>query len=112
MERSFASDEKTQIALLKAVGFRNRAIVKWHVWRFGICAFFAVLLALAVSIPVTNLMGTPIFGMMGLDTVDYRYNVSMTLAYPGIIFGFTILVTWIVAQCTRKIKSSDTANIE
>ena len=112
MERSFASDEKTQIALLKAVGFRNGSIVKWHVWRFTICSFFAVLLALAVSIPVTNLVGTPIFGMMGLDTVDYRYNVSMTLAYPGIIFGFTILVTWIVAQCTRKIKSSDTANIE
>lgn len=112
MERSFASDEKTQIALLKAVGFRNRAIVRWHVWRFGICAFFAVLLALAVSIPATNLVATPIFGMMGLDTVDYRYNVSMTLAYPGIIFGFTVLVTWIVAQCTRRIKSSDTANIE
>ncbi len=112
MERSFASDEKTQIALLKAVGFRNKSIVKWHVWRFAICSFFAVLLALAVSIPVTNLVATPIFGMMGLDTVDYRYNVSMTLAYPGIIFGFTILVTWIVAQCTRRIKSSDTANIE
>ena len=112
MERSFASDEKTQIALLKAVGFRNGSIIKWHVWRFTICAFFAILLALAVSVPVTNLGATPIFGMMGLKTVDYRYNISMTLAYPAIIFVFTILVTWIVAQCTRKIKSSDTANIE
>ncbi len=112
MERSFASDEKTQIALLKAVGFRNSSIVKWHVWRFGICTFFAVILALAVSVPVTKLGTTPIFGMMGARTVDFRFNPVMTLAYPGIIFGFTILVTWIVAQCTRKIKSSDTANIE
>lgn len=112
MERSFASDEKTQIALLKAVGFRNSSIIKWHVWRFTICAFFAVVLALAVSVPVTNLGATPIFGMMGVKTVDYRYNISMTLAYPAIIFVFTIFVTWIVAQCTRRIKSSDTANIE
>jgi len=112
MERSFVADEKTQIALLKAVGFRNGKIVRWHVFRFTICSFFAIVLAVALSIPVTHLAITPIFAMMGAGKVDFRYAWSLTALYPAIIFGFTILMTWVVAQCTKKIKSSDTANIE
>ena len=112
MERSFAADEKTQIALLKAVGFRNGTIVRWHVWRFGICGAFAVILALLLSVPMTHLCISPIFNMMGTQSVDYRYNLTMTALYPIIIFGFTVLISFLVAQCVRKIKASDTANIE
>ena len=112
MERSFAADEKTQIALLKAVGFRNGTIVRWHVWRFGICGAFAVILALLLSVPMTHLCISPIFNMMGTQSVDYRYNLTMTAVYPIIIFGFTVLISFLVAQCVRKIKASDTANIE
>ena len=112
MERSFVADEKSQIAILKAVGFRNNIIVRWHVLRFAICAAIAVVAAIALSIPMTYLCITPIFRMMGLKTVDYAINPLKLIIYTGIVFVFTILVAWITAQCVRRVKSSDTANNE
>lgn len=64
MERSFLADEKSQIAVLKAMGFGNRRVMEWHMIRFGIVTLVAVLLAAICSIPATYLIGNPIFGMM------------------------------------------------
>ena len=113
MERSFIADEKNQIAILKAIGFRDGAILKWHVYRFGLVGLIAVVLAASISIPMTKLCITPIFGMMG--AVDIEYNIDplqIFLLYPGAVLLTTIIVTWITALYTRTIKSSDTANIE
>lgn len=113
MERSFIADEKSQIAILKAIGFKDRAIIKWHVYRFGLAALIAVTLAAVLSIPMTELCITPIFGMMGATEIDYNIDpVQIFLLYPGAVFGMTILVSWLTALYTKKIKSSDTANIE
>ena len=50
MERSFTVDEKSQIAILNAIGFKDGAIIKWHVYRFGLAALIAVVAAAALSI--------------------------------------------------------------
>ena len=113
MERSFIADEKSQIAILKAIGFKDSAIIKWHVCRFGLVGFMAVVLAAIVSIPMTELCISPIFGIMG--AVDVEYNIDplqIFLLYPGIVLGMTVLVAWITAHYTKTITSSDTANIE
>lgn len=113
MERSFIADEKSQIALLKALGFPNRAIIKWQIYRFGIVSLLAGILAAALSIPVTNLSITPIFKMMGMGSVHYRINgMQIFLIYPVMIVAVTIFAAFLTAQYTRKIGSSDTANIE
>lgn len=113
MERSFIADEKSQIAILKAIGFKDGFIIKWHVCRFGMVGLIAVVSALALSIPVTELCVTPIFGMMGATDVDYVIDpLQIFLIYPGMVLVMTILIAWITALYTRKIKSSDTANIE
>lgn len=113
MERSFIADEKSQIAILKAIGFKDSAIIKWHVYRFVLVGLLAVVISAAVSIPMTELCITPIFGITG--AVDVEYNIDplqIFLLYPGIVLAMTVLVTWITALYTRKIKSSDTTNIE
>ena len=113
MERSFIADERSQIAILKAIGFRDRAVLRWHVFRLGIVAFIAVILAACASVPVTYLCITPVFKMMG--AVKIRFNiepVQVFLIYPGIVFLATILVAGAAAAHTRKIKSNDTADIE
>ena len=113
MERSFIADEKSQIAILKAIGFKDRAIIKWHVYRFGLVALIAVILAAVISIPMTDLCISPIFGIMG--AVDVEYNIDpfkIFLLYPSIVLMMTIIVTWMTALYTKSIKSSDTANIE
>ena len=113
MERSFIADEKGQIAILKAIGFKDSAILKWHVYRFGLVGLLAVVLAAVWSIPMTELCITPIFGMMG--AVDVEYNIDplqIFLMYPGAVLVMTIIVAWLTALYTKKIKSSDTASVE
>ena len=113
MERSFIADEKSQIAILKAIGFRDGAVIKWHVWRFGLVAFASVILAAAVSIPMTDLCISPIFGMMGATDVDYYIDpLRIFLVYPEIVLAVTVMTAWLIALYTKSIKSSDTANIE
>lgn len=113
MERSFIADEKSQIAILKAIGFKDSSILKWHVYRFGLVALVAVILAAACSIPMTKLCVDPIFGMMG--AVDVEYNIDplqIFLLYPGVVLVMTVIVALLTALYTKTIKSSDTANIE
>lgn len=113
MERSFIADEKSQIAILKAIGFKDSAIIKWHVYRFGLAALIAVVLAAVVSIPMTDLCITPIFGMMGATDIDYNIKpLQIFLFYPGVVLAMTVIVSWLVALYIKTIKSRDTANIE
>lgn len=113
VERSFISDEKSQIALLKAIGFRNGTIISWNALRFGIVALAAAILAAAVSIPMTELCITPIFGMMGATKIIFNIDpLQIFLIYPAIIFAVTIISALLTSLYTKKIKSSDTANIE
>lgn len=113
MERSFIADEKAQIAMLKAIGFRDETIVCWQVCRFGLAALIAVILAAVLSIPMTKLCITPIFGMMGASRIKYNIDVlQIFVLYPGAILLVTVVVAWLTALYTRTIKSSDTANIE
>ena len=117
MERSFLADEKSQIAVLKAMGFGNRRVMEWHMIRFGIVTLVAVLLAVLLaaicSIPATYLIGNPIFGMMGAGKVAYVIRPwKIFFLYPGIIFLMTLLASGMTALQIRTIKSNDTTNIE
>ena len=113
VERSFISDEKSQTALLKAIGFQNGTIISWNTLRFGTVALAAAILAAAASIPMTELCITPIYGMMGATKIKFNIDpLQIFLIYPTIIFTVTIISAFLTSLYTRKIKSSDTANIE
>lgn len=113
MELSFVTDEKSQIALLKAIGFKDSQIIKWHVYRFAIATIIAEILGVALALPITRLWCNPIFGMMGTNKVNYFVNpMHVFLIYPGIVLVASILVALLATLTTKKIKSSDTANIE
>jgi len=113
MERTFIAAEKNQIALLKAIGFNDGKIVFWHVFRFATVTLLAVLLATAVSIPLTSLIMTPVFGSMGVTHLEYRYNFfNILLFFPGLVLGMTIAASFMTSLFMKSIKSSDMANIE
>lgn len=113
MERSFISDEKGEIAILKAIGFPNRFVIAWHVKRFAIAAVIAVALAVLLSVPMTDLCITPIFRMMGMNQVEYEINpIQICLIYPGIILAVTLISAGLTSLYTRTIQSNDTASIE
>lgn len=113
VERSFISDERSQIAILKAIGFKTKDIVKWHTARFGIAALIAAILAAVFSIPMTELCVTPIFGIMGAIDVDYNFDpLKIFLFYPLVIFAVTVITAWITSLYTKTIKTSEATNIE
>ena len=113
MERSFIADEKSEIAIAKAVGFKDGTVIKWHVQRFFIVALVAMLLAVGLSMPMTELCISPIFGMMGASDIDYNYDILRGFVmYPGTILIVTIVTAFLTSLYTKKIKSRDTASIE
>lgn len=113
MERSFIADEKSEIAIAKAVGFKDGAVIRWHVNRFFIVALISMLIAVCLSIPMTDLVISPIFGMMGASDINYNYDILQCFViYPGTVLVVTVVTAFITALYTRKIVSRDTASIE
>ena len=114
MERSFIAKEQGEIALMKAVGTRNGKIYAYHALRFLFVGIFTVFIGEMFAMPLTHLCIDPIFKMMGMElAVDYVINpVEMYLIFPIVILATTTVSAFLTSIYTRKIKSSDTANIE
>lgn len=114
MERSFIAKEKAEIALLKALGFKNSHIIAQHTLRFAIVGILSSLIAVALCMPLTKLAIDPIFGIMGaVSGVEYEINYFEVFAfYPLIILAVTILSTFLTSLYVGTVKASDTADIE
>lgn len=114
MERSFIAKEKSEIALMKALGIKDKLIVKQHTFRFVVVAAVSGILSAALCLPLTKLVADPIFGMMGAsEGIGYELNVPEIFGvYPAIILAAVIAGAFFTALYTRSVKASDAANIE
>ncbi|MBQ8920699.1 MAG: ABC transporter permease [Oscillospiraceae bacterium] len=114
MERSFISKEKSEIALMKAVGIPNRSIIAQHTLRFVIAAVFSCILSFIVLMPLSNFLMNKICLLIGdVSGIRCDYNAFEIFAVcPLIIVGVTLLGAWLTALYTGTIKASDTASIE
>lgn len=114
MERSFIAKEQGEIALMKAVGTGNGKIYGYHALRFLFVGMIAVMIGEIFAMPLTHLCIDPIFKMMGMELAPpYVINpVEMYLIFPVVILVTTTASAFLTSLYTRKIKSSDTANIE
>ena len=114
MERSFISKEKSEIALMKAVGISDMSIIGQHVMRFGITAVLACILAAALVFPISNGLFAWICSMIGDVThISSDFDpVDIFVTCPLLIIGVTLICTFLTALYTRTIKASDTASIE
>ena len=114
MERSFIAKEQGEIALMKAVGTRNGKIYAYHTFRFLFVGIMAVMIGEIFTMPLTHLCIDPIFQMMGMElAVDYVTDpVEMYLIFPVVVLATTTVSAFLTSLYKRKIKSSDTANME
>lgn len=114
MERSFISKEKSEIALMKAVGIRNSSIIAQHALRFVIVSVLAVGLALVVLMPLSNVMMNQICLLIGdvSGIVCVFDPVEIFVICPAILIGVTVIGSFLTALYTKTIKASDTASIE
>lgn len=114
MERSFIAKEKSEIALMKAVGIPNSSIVAQHTLRFVIASILSCILSTAVLMPISNVMMNWVCSMVGdVSGVSCDIDpVEIFLICPAILIGVTVIGSWLTALYTRTIKASDTASIE
>lgn len=114
MERSFISSEKAEIALMKAMGISNKAIIWHHTLRFAIVAGVASIVAAVFCYPLTKLVIDPVMGIMGaVSGVGYEIvPFEIFFVYPAIVVAVTVIAAFLTSLYTNTIKSSDASNIE
>lgn len=113
MEKSYLAKEKEEIAMLKAVGFKNKSIVSWQTLRIAIVMIISALIAIALSLPMEQISIAPVFRMMGASSIAFEINVPEAyIAYPFIVLSATILSVWITAQQVRRVSPSEINSIE
>ncbi len=111
MVKSFITKEKSEIALLKAIGFKNNSLTLWQTMRIGIVLIASVLIGAIVSAPLSDLIITPIFRMMGALNIEYDIRaIEVYIILPLIMLGVTALAAFISSQGLRKISSQITNN--
>ncbi|MBQ9233889.1 MAG: FtsX-like permease family protein, partial [Lachnospiraceae bacterium] len=114
MERSFISREKNEIALMKAVGIKNKRIIIQHTLRFVIVMVLAIIIAALLAVPMTKLCINPIFGIMGVAySLEYEIKpLEVFIICPLIILVATTISAFLTALYTNTIKAYHTADIE
>ena len=113
MVKSFIAREKNEIALLKAIGFKNVPLTLWQTLRIGIVLVVSVILGALLSSPLSSLIITPIFRMMGAYSIRYEIRVAeVYLVFPVIVLSVTALAAFLSAQGLRKISSAEISNNE
>ena len=113
MEKSFLAKERGEIAMLKAIGFKNRSIILWQTLRIGIVMVLATLLSIALANPIGQLTTGGIFQMMGAKTVVFSTDVFKTcILYPAIILAATVVSVALAAMSVRKVNSNEISSIE
>lgn len=114
MERSFISKEKSEIALMKAVGISNGSVVIQHTLRFVLVSIIACIIASAVLMPSSNAMMNAICSMVG-DISGIKCDPALAEVFvicPLILIAVAAFGSCLTALYTKTIQASDTASIE
>ena len=114
MERSFISKEASEIALMKAIGFKTRSVSAQHTVRFVVVIAISTLLAIALNRPFTKVVCDQIFGIMGAGSgIEYKINgFELFAVYPAILAAVVSLAAWLTSLYAKTIKADRMGNIE
>lgn len=113
MVRSFITKEKGEIAVLKAIGFKNSSLVAWQSMRIGLVLLISIIIGTAVSTPLSKITVEPIFRIMGAYSIEFDVvPIEVYVIYPLAVLFATVLAAAAGALHLRKISASETSNIE
>ena len=111
---SFIAKERSDIAILKAVGFRDGQIVSWQALRFVISCIIATILALIFHIPLMKLAIAPIFSAMGASFgIEFEIiALEVYCIYPALFLMITTVSAFLTAQHIRTVQTNECSNID
>lgn len=111
---SFIAKERSDIAILKAVGFRDGQIVSWQALRFVISCIIATILALVFHMPLMKLAIAPIFSAMGASFgIEFEIiPMEVYCIYPALFLMITTVSAFLTAQHIRTVQTNECSNID
>ena len=113
MEKSFLTKERGEIAMLKAIGFKNRSVILWQTLRIAIVMIAAALISIALADPIGKLATGGIFQMMGAKNIIFDTDVFKTcIVYPAIILAATVFSVFLTTLGIRKVNSNEINSVE
>lgn len=113
MVKSFITKEKGEIAILKAIGFQKSTLVLWQTIRISIVLAVSVLLGAVLSLPLSKLIITPVFRMMGAYSIDFEVRaMEVYVLYPLLALAVTSFSAFLSAQGLKRISAAEASNIE
>lgn len=113
MVKSFISREKSEIALLKAIGFQDNTLILWQTMRIGIVLMVSVLAGTLISSPLSTIIATPVFRMVGAYSIVFEIRpLEVYVVFPAVMLAATALAAFISARGLRKISPADISNNE
>ncbi len=113
MEKSFLTKERGEIALMKAMGFTNHTLIAWQTIRIALLMAAAVVIAVLLTDPLSQLAVGGIFRTMGAKYIVFDTNIlEAYIIYPLAVFAVTVLASMISALGIRSISSREVNNIE
>ena len=113
MEKSFLTKERGEIALMKAIGFKNYSLIAWQTLRIALLMAAAAVIAVLLTEPLSQLAVGGIFRIMGAKYIVFDANsLDAYILYPLLVFAVTVFASMISASGIRSISSQEVNNIE
>lgn len=114
MEYSFIIKERGEIAIMKALGFKNGSIMAAHILRFVYVQAVSTAVSLALSLPLTKLSVGPVFDMMG-TSYGVKYEIvplQIFVICPLILMAASFAASALSSFGIRRVKASEASAIE
>lgn len=113
MVQSFITKEKGEIAMMKAMGFKNASLVAWQTLRIGVVLLVSVVIGTLLSAPLSEVTSGKAFQIMGAANIRFEIvPMEVYVIYPAVVLGVTTLASMLAAMQVRKISAAETSNIE
>ena len=113
MQKIFLAKEKGQIAMLKAIGFGNRALYIWQIKRIGIVLMLGMVIGTLTSTGFCKLTAGQVFKIMGVTNIEFNINpLEVYVIYPSILVVMTLLACALSVRKIGKISVQEVNEIE
>lgn len=113
MMKIFIMSEKSQIAMLRSIGYSLKTIRAWQVMRIGIILILSAILGSLLSLPLNVIALKPIFAMMGATHMKIQVNaLEVYLFYPFVLLVMISLAAYISAGSIKKMNLMEINNQE
>lgn len=113
MQKMFLIRERGEMAMLKSIGFTNRAIITWQTKRIALVLFVGTVFGTLTGTIFTQITSGQVFKIMGATKIAFQINpLEVYLIYPLELFAITVIACIIVMFKVRKITVQDVNDAE